>query len=51
MPSRGESMVKYTKKFDEKIGWKYPWVVTLGTTLRNEKGTKKIQIIFMGLLL
>jgi hypothetical protein len=30
------------------IGWKYTWVVPLGTTLRNEKGTKNDQIIFLG---
>jgi hypothetical protein len=33
------------------FGWKYPWVVLLGTTSRNEKGTKNNQIIFMGPLL
>jgi hypothetical protein len=30
------------------FGWKYPWVVPLGTTSRNEKGTKNNQIIFLG---
>jgi hypothetical protein len=33
------------------FGWKYPWVVLLRTTSRNEKGTKNIQIIFLGPLL
>jgi hypothetical protein len=31
--------------------WKYPWVVPLGITSRNEKKTKNTQIIFLGLLL
>jgi hypothetical protein len=36
--------------FTSCVGWKYPWVVPLGTTSRNEKGTKNNKIIFMGLL-